>query len=587
VSVEYKILGSTGYAVNCPKVISLDTEYNQKQVRGAKLLSISIGVSEDLTYILDDFSQVQKFIDNAETIYTWNGVVDWYILTQHGFTFPKEKILDAMLMEHLVDERLEHSLGAFAERNYEDKYKADFWGAHETYQEARKEVAYEYEMRDGCYTYRAGVMYQELLKGNMELVQHVHKLQWALFDTEIKGIAVDLPLMQKTKAEMSEKINTFLPKLRGEFDEYCTLWELTKWKKELEKRKTTKGKQGVARPVFSFTSDRQVSDLLFGEQYLHLPVSEKTKKGSPSTSFEALQKLSESHKEISTIVEYKEVKATYATFVEGMLNRVEEKRIYPGFFVNGTATGRISHNNPNMGNLPSTGVIRNFFLPDEGHSLVGADYSQLEVVVEANLTEDPQLLKIILEGASKHDITAQGLSISRDAAKTLNFALQYGAGIYKIAKLLTVSERDAQDIYDRYWRLYAGIKSLKDKTFKTLQDQGYVTNIFGRTRHFDKPKNEFEKAKQERQAYSHMVQGPGADMMNMASYTIADRLTTEKLGRFLFSVHDEAVTEIRDSLIDRAKTVIIESMGVPNAYLNLKYSVQCKLYGPLKCWAKT
>ncbi|GAC1499929.1 MAG: hypothetical protein NVS1B10_03130 [Candidatus Saccharimonadales bacterium] len=584
--MHYKILGSTGYAVNCPKVISLDTEYSQKQVRGATLLSISIGVSPELTYILDDFTQVQRFINSAETVYVWNGVVDWYILTQNGYQFPKEKMFDCMLAEHLVDERLPHGLGDFALREYNDDYKNEFWSAYKTYQEAPKEAAYEYELRDGCYTYRAGVKYQGLLKGKLGLLQHVHKLQWALFDTEIKGIAVDLPLMVKTKAEMSAKINEYLPKLRREFNDYCNLWEIKKWKQEINKRKSAKGKQGVARPVFSFTSDKQVADLLFGQEYLGLRSTEKTKGGSPSTAFDSLKELSKSHPEISTLVEYKEVKGIYATFVDGMLERVENGRIYPGFFVNGTATGRISHNNPNMGNLPKDGVIRYFFVPDRHHSIVGADYSQLEVVVEANLTEDPQLLKIILEGASKHDITATGLGLSRDQAKTLNFALQYGAGIHKICQLLSVSYKDGQEIFEAYWKLYGGIKNLKDKTFKTLHDEGQVTNIFGRTRHFDKPKNEFEKAKQERQAYSHMVQGPGADMMNMASYTIAERFNKEKLGRFLFSVHDEAVTEVQDSLIDQARCAIVDSMEVPNAYLNLKYPVQCKLYGPLKCWSK-
>ncbi len=584
--MKYVVLGSTGISVDCPKIISLDTEYSQKNVRGAKLLSISIGVSDTKTYILDEFSQVQRFIDNADIIYTWNGVVDWYILTNSGFSFPKDKLFDGMLAEHLIDERLPHSLGDFALREFNDNYKEEFWSEYDSYQEAPKEVAYEYEMRDGCYTYSAGARYSKLLSGNMVLVQHVHRLQWALFDTEIKGIAIDLLLMLKTKQEMGDKIATYLPKLRGEFNEYCKVWELQKWKEELNKRKTIAGRQGVARPVFSFTSDRQVSDLLFGELYLGLQASEKTKKGSPSTSFESLKKLSESHPEISTIVEYKDVKSLYATFVEGMLERVENERIYPGFFINGTATGRISHNNPNMGNLPTEGVIRNFFLPDAGSSIVGADYSQLEVVVEANLTEDPSLLKIILEGASKHDITASGLGISRDAAKTLNFALQYGAGVHKISKLLGCSNDAAQDTYRRYWELYAGVRRLKDETSKTLSDTGKVTNLFGRTRHFDKPKNEFEKAKQERQAYNFLIQGVGADITNMATYLIADELKSKGLGRLLFSVHDEVVAEVRNTLIDSSIAAILKCMEVPNEYLKLKYPVTAKPYGPMSCWGK-
>src|ERR1044072_8832817 len=101
--------------------------------------------------------------------------------------------------------------------------------------------------------------------------------------------------------------------------------------------------------------------------------------------------------EIQVLADYKETKSLYGTFVEGMLDQVDGGRIYPRFNVNGTTTGRLSHSGPNMANLPRDGVIRNFFIPDDGNSIIGADYSQLEVVVEANLTEDKSLLKIILE----------------------------------------------------------------------------------------------------------------------------------------------------------------------------------------------
>ncbi len=584
--MRYKVLGSTGYAVNCPKIISLDTEYSERNVRKADLLSISIGVSSELTYILDDFSQVQRFIDEADIIFTWNGVVDQFILSKNNYNFPKHKIIDAMLLEHLIDERLNHGLGDFALREFNDNYKDTFWSKYKTYQEAPKEEAYEYEMRDGCYTFAAGTKYLEASSRKLDLVRHVHKLQWALFDTEIKGIKVDLNLMIKTKQEMGSRIQSYLPQLRNEFDEYCKIWELKKWQEEISKRSSPKGKLGVARPIFKFSSDTQIRSLLYDESLLGLQTESKTKKGNASTSYDTLKELGEKHPEISTLVKYKEEKAVYATFVEGMLERVEDGRIYPGFFINGTATGRISHNNPNVGNLPTEGVIRNFFISDHGNSIVGADYSQLEVVVEANLTEDPQLLKIINEGASKHDITAEGLGIDRNSAKTLNFALQYGAGIHKISKILKISHTDAEDIFKRYWELYSGVRSLKERVCKNLNETSEVTNIFGRTRHFDKPKNEFEKAKQERQAYNHLIQGVGADITNMATYLISDKFKDLSLGRLWFSVHDEIVTEVRNDLIDQAKDVIVKCMEVPSAYLNLKYPIKCVTYGPMSCWSK-
>ncbi len=595
--MKYVVLGSTGIAVDCPKIISLDTEYSQKQVRGATLLSISIGVSENTTYILDEFDQVQRFIDAADTIYTWNGIVDWYILTQNGYKFPESKIFDCMLAEHLIDERLPHGLGDYALREFNDNYKEEFWSEYQTYQEAPKEVAYEYEMRDGCYTFTAGGKYSELLRGKVDLLRHVHRLQFALFDTEIKGIKVDFPLMRRTESEMSAKIAEFLPKLREEFDEYCKVWELEKWGEEIDKRSTLKGKLGVERPVFSFTSDSQISELLFGESGLGLQSVEKTKKGHPSTKFKHLKELSVEHSEISTIVEYKEVKAVYATFVKGMLERVENdgsnnSRIYPCFFINGTSTGRISHNNPNMGNLPATGVIRNFFVPDIGCSIVGADYSQLEVVVEANLTEDPGLLKIILEGQSKHDIFKEaldkrGFNLPRSQVKNVNFALQYDAQAKKISTMVGCSLGDAQEIINVFFVTFAGVKLKKDEITKKVKDGLPIVNLFGRVRHFPtKFKNQYEEFKAYRQAYNFIIQGVGADITNMATYLISDQLKSRNLGRLLFSVHDEVICEVRSTLIEESIAVILEQMEVPNEYLKLKYPVSAKPYGPMSCWGK-
>lgn len=584
--MRYKVLGSTGYSVDLPDIISLDTEYSEKNVRRANLLSISIGATPDMTYILDQFEQVQKFIDHAKIIFTWNGVVDAYILEKSGFKFPRGKMIDAMLLEHLIDERLDHGLGDFALRECNDNYKAEFWGRYDRYQDAPKEEALEYEMKDGVYTYRAGIKYLDQLSNRRPLIEHVHKLQWALFDTEMSGIQVNKPLIEKTKLDMSESISSYLIKLKEEYHEYCQLWELQEWSKQLSKRKSHAGKLKVPRPTFSFASDTQLRWLVYDA--MACPILEKTKKGSPKTDSDTLRILAKENPALGTLVEYKDTKALYATFVEGMLGRVEEdNRIYPSFYINGTTTGRISHSNPNMGNLPREGVIRNFFVPDRDNVIVGADYSQLEVVVEANLTDDPQLLRIINEGASKHDITASGLGLSRDSAKTLNFALQYGAGAKKVSSILNIPYQDAQDIFQRYWELYSGVKALKDDTAETIKRQGWVMNLFGRVRHFCPPQNEYDGFKQERQAYNFLIQGVGADMTNMATYRIAEYLKSKGIGRLWFSVHDEIVCEVKKELAEEAKAAIVRLMEEVNDYVKFKYRVSAKSYGPLPYWNKS
>lgn len=566
-------------------LISLDTEYSCKDVRKADLLSISIGTQTG-EYLFREFrlTELNRLIASAKMIFTQNGAVDWYILRKNGIHLDREKFIDCMLMEHLIDENLDHDLGSMSLRYFNDNYKKEFWDKYDSFQESTEEDSVPYERKDARYTFDLGVKFLELLKDRLPLVEHVHKLYWTLFDTEIEGVRIDETLLKKTKEEMSEKIESFLPKLRSEFQDHCSTWELTKWRDEINKRISDKARSNVKRPVFSFSSDSQIRWLIYDS--IGCEVKEKTKKGQPSTSYDTLKDLSATYPSLNTLVEYKGTKAVYSTFVEGLLERVEDGRVHPHFSVNGTTTGRLSSSNPNFQNMPQDGVIRNFILPDEGCQIVGADFEGLEVGVEANLTEDKQLLRIMLEGASKHDITAEGLGISRTQAKTLNFALQYGAGVHKISKILGISNSEAQTVFDRYWGIYSGVKLLKEKMSQTLKETGEVKNHFGRIRHFPKPATEFEKARFERQAYSHMIQGTGGEMTNIATYTIAKHFKDNKLGRFLFPVHDEIVCSSLLDKVEESKFAIVNIMESTNDILGFKYRIKAKSYGGFSCWRK-
>lgn len=569
------------------KIISLDTEYTEKNIRKANLLSISVGLSQSTAGVFkpSNLKAVTPILKSAEIIFTQNGAVDWFMLSKSGLELDRSKFIDAMLMDHLVDENRLHGLGAMALRDFSDDYKNQFWGKYTAFNEAPYDEACEYEMRDACYTfYEASKLYSEI--NNPQLIEHAHRLYWGLFDTEISGLRVDLDLMLKVQTDMGERIKTYLPKLREEFSGYCNLWEMQKWGENIAKLKTEKGKTRVPRPEFSFTSDSQIRWLLY--EALELPITEKTKKGAPKTDYDSIKLFSESVPELKTLVEYKDIKNIFATFVEGLLERVEHGRIYPSFNVNGTKNaGRISHSNPNMGNMPKEGPIRNFFLPEDGNVIIGADMEQLEVTVEANLTGDKQLIRIMTEGVSKHDITAEGLGIPRNTAKTVNFALQYGAQAKKLSQVLNCSLSEADYQFNKYWEVYAGVKALKDQIAKQVEDTGIVTTPFGRSKHFPREfKNRWDLAKAQRQGYSALIQGTGADMTNRATYMWAEHLKKTGLGRLWFSVHDEIVSEVTKSYSEQALIDIKGFMEEPNQVVKFKYPVKGKAYGPLNRWSK-
>lgn len=579
-----------------PEVIAIDTEYVKGNPRTTQLLSVIVADSErawaispSLLPILTPTMRARKLVFLQE--YNHNDTV---ILLKHGCDIRQVPCFNCIDMHHLINENLDHDLDTRVQEKYGDTYKKDFWNKYQNFDDAPEDEALEYACKDAIYTYRFGVEDLEALdSAKRELYNHGRKLSLALLDTELEGICVNIDLIKSTKIDIEKQINEYLPKLRTEFDDYCNMWEMEKWASLIDKLSTDKGRCKKKRPKFTFT-DPQLVKMLYDERYMGLPVLGLTKKAKqPSVDYDTLEKLVKIHPEIKTIFEYKEIKTVYSTFVKGMLERVENGRIYPHFNVSGTTTGRISHSDPNMGNLPKDGPIRNFFIPNPGYVIIGADYEQLEVVVELNLTEDPGLKEIILGGASKHDLfkaelDKAGFNLPRSQVKNVNFALQYDAQAKKIAKMVGCSESDAQRIIDVFYTKFSGVKRLKEETKAILARDGKVTNLAGRTRHFRKPKNGYEKAKQERQAYNFLIQGVAGEACNRAYTRFHQYLKEQKAGRGLFSVHDEIVAEVKNNHdVEFFKRDLTEIMEQSTHDFGFRYPLKAKAYGGFSCWKKT
>lgn len=572
-----------------PDAVAVDTEYVKGNPRTTQLLSVIVADSERAWAISPSLLPiVSKAIQARKLVFLQDyNHCDTIILYANGCDLRDTNCHNLIDMHHLLDETKNHDLGSRVLEEFGDNYKKEFWTKYKSFEEASEEEALEYQCKDGIYTYRLGMLDAELFKSAVktELYEHVRELSKALLETEINGLNVNTELIVNTEKDLKKKIDEYLPKLREEFKDAVNIWELNKWSEETSKRTSDAGKLNVKRPVFSFASDKQISWLVY--DYLKIPITEETKKRNPSTSYETLKRISEEYSGLWTIVNYKETKSLYSTFVLGMLERIEDGKIYPHFNVSGTDTGRLSHSNPNMGNLPTDGVIRNFFIPSPGSVLIGADYTQLEVVIEANLTNDPNLLKIINEGVSKHDITANGLGIDRNATKTLNFALQYGAGSGKVAKILGIQKNEAESVFKRYWELYSGVHALKEETNKTIEETGQITNLAGRTRHFPKTKNKYEVFRQQRQAYNFLIQGLAAEVCNRAFYRAHQWAKEFNMGRTLFSVHDEIVMECEEHIADQVRLNLEVIMERSSEDFNFKYPLKAKGYGPLNKWTKT
>ena len=472
---------------------------------------------------------------------------DVTFLVRKGHTFALSwKYHDTMLLAHLENEnRVSYSLDALLKEFYDESHKEAFWAKYKNYTDAPEAERYEYGAQDVRNTAR---LYRDLTarlrSGGIppELIEHVHRLQYSLLKTEIEGIAVDTAHLTKIGVELTSAMDALDPQLRACAPTEIDAIEVEMWADELASFKTEKKRATVERPAFSFGSTNQLQHLLYDK--LGLPIQYNQKTRNVSTDYDALVKIQDAHPIVPLLLKYREYPVVYNTFIVGTTEKMRDGRIYPEFRVNGTKGARISHCNPNMGNIPTKGGIKGIFIPDEGYEFSELDYAQLEVCIEAHLTQDKNLLDIVCNGASKHDITAHGLGIPRPLAKTVNFAMQYFCGPNKVASILGCSKADGQLAWNKFWETYPGPKKLKAESDARIDDGLPLIDLFGRQRRFPKMRRQ-PWAKDYRSGYNFLVQSPGAQMMNNACYLANEQLRARDAGKIVLTVHDSALVSTR------------------------------------------
>lgn len=578
--------------------LGIDTETTSIDPRKAELIDVQLsGYSAESAVIFSGvFASSLLRLHPGKELVAHHAPYDIHVLSRHGVDLLSRSWTDTLILGHLVDEnRDSYSLDSYVQELWQDDYKKQFWSKYKTYKEALEQDQTEYACKDVVYTLR---LYNKLREDlwvqdiPTSLVSLVHRLQRHLCKTQIEGLAVDLNYLLAKGVDVKRRIDQLLPEMRAEVDIYCQIWEMQEYEKELAKRKTDKGKAGVSRPTFSFDSSKQLQHLLYDG--LRLPVQRNEKTKSVSADEAALENLKESHPLIPKLLEYRGHQKVYTAYIEGTQSRLDGGRIYPHFGVagrgsdsggsdGGTKTGRISHSNPNLGQLPSSGGIRGVYIPDPGYVFLSADYSQLEVNIEANLTGDPNLAKIFTEGLSKHDITAQGLGLDRGTAKTLNFAMQYWCTHFKVAKLLGCSEARAKQVWNEYWRTYAGCKALKAETDRKIDAGEHLTTLFGRKRRFEiRKRSPWDKAY--RQGYNFEIQGTGADCTNEAYVDTNDGFIERGWGRVLFTVHDELLAMVRSEVAEEAEEFMLKTMVNVGHKIGLKIPLKAVGSGPMNRW---
>ncbi|MBI5220455.1 MAG: hypothetical protein HY978_01300 [Candidatus Liptonbacteria bacterium] len=342
---------------------------------------------------------------------------------------------------------------------------------------------------------------------------------------------------------------------------------------------------------FNLNSPAQLATVLFEELKL-LPPS--AVRASRSTDAERLAELSDRHPAISSILAYREHFKIRSTYILPLLELARSiGRAHTEFIQTGTATGRLSSQNPNLQNIPRDSpwapALRSVFQSDPGHTLVTLDYSQLELRILAVLSGDPQLLQVFRQGGDVHRATAaeilgKPLSAVTDAdrriAKTLNFGLIYGMGESAFARTGGIDRAAARQFIAAYFQHFRGVRDWQEATQQTARTLGYTQTLTGRRRYFPEFISNSPRlvAAAGRAAINHPVQGSGADLIKLAMIRaraeLVRRNSWDGTVQLLLSIHDELLFQIRDDKIEETIPVLREAMERAAPELGVPISVK-------------
>jgi DNA polymerase I len=342
---------------------------------------------------------------------------------------------------------------------------------------------------------------------------------------------------------------------------------------------------------FTIGSPKQLGDVLFDK--MGLAGGRKGKSGVYSTDVNELERLSRDGVPIAQMVlDWRQLTKLKTTYTDALVEQInpETGRVHTSYSLSGAQTGRLSSTDPNLQNIPiRTEIgrrIRDAFVAEEGNVLLSADYSQIELRLAAHMADVPQLRQAFQDGADIHNMTAQELfgEINRDtraSAKTINFAILYGISRWGLAGRLQITADEAQDMIDRYFDRFPGIRNYIANTLTGARETGFTTTLFGRKTHFPGLKSRVQHERQgaERAAVNAPIQGTSADIIKRAMARMGPALEREGLGhtRMLLQVHDELVFEVPEADAEAAGTVIrrvMETAAEPALQLSVPLGVE-------------
>ena len=552
---------------------ALDTETDSLDPMRARIVGISFAVqpgeaayvplghdfpgAPDQLPIDEVLAAMRPWLEDAMAAKVGQNIkYDTHVLANHGITVRGWQH-DTMLESYVFEAHLGHSLEKLADRHlgrkglsYEELCGK---GVNQIpFSQVDLDRATRYSGEDSEMTLQVHqVLYPQLaaVPGMMRVYRDIEMpVSLLLQRIERHGVLIDCALLNAQSQQLAERM------LQLEQQAY-----------------------EIAGQPFNLGSPKQIGEILFVK--LGLPVKKKTASGAPSTDEEVLAELAADYPLPARLLEYRslaKLKGTYTDKLPLMVNPATG-RVHTNYAQAVAVTGRLSSNEPNLQNIPIRTAegrrVREAFIAPPGHSIVSADYSQIELRIMAHISGDPGLTKAFAAGLDVHKATAAEVfnttvdavtTEQRRYAKTINFGLIYGMGAFGLAQSLGIEQKAARDYIDRYFARFAGVKRYMDETRASASDQGYVETLFGRRIELPEIRggNGPRRAGAERQAINAPMQGTAADLIKLAMIAVQAALDDNaKRTVIVMQVHDELVFEVPDDELDWVRSEVPRLMA--------------------------
>ncbi|MCP5487963.1 MAG: DNA polymerase I [Verrucomicrobia bacterium] len=336
--------------------------------------------------------------------------------------------------------------------------------------------------------------------------------------------------------------------------------------------------QSLAGETFNLNSPKQLGDILF-ERLKLVEKPRKTKTGQYATNEAVLQELATVHPIVKKLLEHREAAKLKNTYVDALPAVVhpDSGRIHTTYSQVGAATGRLASANPNLQNIPirtelGQGIRKAFVAREAGYEILSADYSQIELRVMADMSEDEGMIEAFQAGLDIHAATAArvfGVSLDtvtadmRRTAKMVNFGIIFGISSFGLGQRLGMPTREADAIIKAYFEQYPKVKAFMDRTIEQCRQAGFVETKTGRRRiiHDIGSRNATLRNAAERTAINSPIQGTAADMIKLAMRDIARAFSEQNFqSRMLLQVHDELVFDLDREEADAVCAVVDSCM---------------------------